>query len=170
MVHAGRFLHFVVPPEASAQAVALLDRPGSTPRLLRAFAGRVDHQNYLWVAAETGVARRVDYLSPPAALRARLEALGRPASAAEAEISFEGFPRSMGLRAPRTDEPVLLDISASWFDESDEAALVAALRAAKLRAAVVTLCLSEGAPDVSEAARARLQELARGWSTLGAVR
>jgi len=136
VVHVGRFLHFVQ------------EEP------------RPDARNYLLVAAETGIARRILYLSPPGTLEARLRTLGVDRASLPLALPSQVFPRTLLAELPASDEPVLLDVNASWFDEGAPEALMQTLRASRLRIDLVTLSLAEDADDVSDRARAGLRQFA----------
>jgi hypothetical protein len=156
VVHAGRFLHFVSDEDAPVVA-AVLTGPGRGSALDDALVRRAGPRNHLWVAAATGLAWRVAYVPPPRALDERLAALGLGRDAVPARLASETFPRLLLAAPPRTDERVVLDVNASWFDEGTPADLLDALRASGLRPALVTLSLAEDATDVSAAARAALR-------------
>ena len=76
-------------------------------------------RNHLWVAAELGIARHVWFVSPPAALSARLATLDRARADLPIRIDAQAHPRELDGRAPVCDEAVLLDVNASWFDEGE---------------------------------------------------
>jgi len=162
VLHAGRFLHFV---EESGSLLELSRGPGSGRAWERVLLEAAGPRNHLWVAAAGGVARSVRYLSPPAALRVRLGAIGKAGSTLPLAIPDRAFPRWIDEEAPRLAEPVLVDVNASWFDESGGEELLALLRRAGTTTDLVTLSLAEGNDDVSEAARARLRAFA---ASLGA--
>ena len=148
VVHVGRFLHFVAEDDPAEPAAAL-----HAPR----HAGA---RNHLRVAAETGIARRIVYVIPPAALAARLRAEGADPALPSLAFPAEAFPRAIAAAPPASDEPVLLDVNASWFDEATPEALLAALRDARLASDLVTLSLAEDAGDVSDRARDGLRRFA----------
>jgi hypothetical protein len=164
VVHAGRFLHFVA-DEGRRLTLETLSSPGTgkdLDRLLVSGAGVLD---YLWVTASLNVARRIYYVSPPLALETRLASMGDTRGALPLRIDEEATPRALDGSPPRIGEPVLLDVNASWFDESDGPALAAALRAAALRCDLVTISLAEDAADVSPRARNAARAFARALET-----
>ncbi len=136
VVHVGRFLHFLGEEP----------RPGA--------------RSYLRVAAETGIARRILYLSPPGTLEARLRTLGVDRASLPLALPSQVFPRVLYDKLPDVDEPVLLDVNASFFDEGTAAGLLDALRRSRLRIDLVTLSVAEDADDVSDRARAGLRQFA----------
>jgi hypothetical protein len=164
VVHAGRFLHFVEPTGLPTPLDALRS-PGTGLALDRRIAANVRAESYLWAAAELRIARRFFFVAPRPTLESRLEALGRSPAELPLRIDATAVPRTLDAVAPDLDEPVLLDINASWFDASDAADLRSALRDARLLVELATVSLAEDAPDVSPAARAAArafaEELAR---------
>ncbi len=153
LVHAGRFLHFVEVPAAQNESPA-------PPGVPAAPDPQVGPRNYLRVAATSGVARRIVYVSPPGALDERLATLRRTRAELPVALPSEAFPRALLAGFPSTAEPVLLELSASWFDDPRAPDPIAALRGSDLRADLVVVNLAEDAEDVSEHARERARALA----------
>jgi hypothetical protein len=167
MVHVGRFLHFVSEPGART-VVATLDAPGRAGALDDVLTRQSGPRDYLWVAGSTGVARRILYVEPGSAIDRRLSDLGFDRAALPFPISSRAFPRTLLAELPRVDEPVLLDVNASWFDEGTAEELLAMLRGSALRADLVTLSLAEDADDVTAAARDRMRAFASAFAPGGA--
>jgi hypothetical protein len=164
LVHAGRFLHFM-PDEGEQLARELLIGPGTG----RAFDERVvasaGPRDYLWVAASAGIIRRIIYLSPPAALDQRLADLHAARAELPLTLASEAFPRELRADLPASEEPLLLEVSASWFDDPRAPDLLSSLRAARLRADLVVVNLAEDADDVSGRARLAARRLAAGLAS-----
>ncbi len=123
-------------------------------------AARAAPANYLFVSASTGIARRLFYVSPPRSLRERLAALGATPAALPMRIDAEAIQRTLDGSPPVLDEPVLLDVDASWFDEGTGAELLERMAAAGLQIELVTLSLADDAADVSPTAREALRAFA----------
>src|SRR6266545_3636210 len=157
VLHAGRFLHFV---EDGAPAQEAFAGAGSGRRIDSAVAAAAGPRSHLWVAAATGIARRVHYLIPPRALSERLATIPAQPSALPLAVDDEAHPRTVDGAPPRLSEPVLLDVNASWFDEAEGTELLALLREAGTTTDLVTLSLGEGNDDVSDGARERLRAFA----------
>jgi len=157
VLHAGRFLHFIEDGVPVREAFA---GTGSGRRMDAAFAAAAGPRSHLWVAAATGIARRVHYLIPPRALRERLATIPAQPSALPLAVDDEAHPRTVDGAPPRLSEPVLLDVNASWFDEAEGTELLALLREAGTTTDLVTLSLGEGNDDVSDGARERLRAFA----------
>ncbi|HET9555421.1 MAG TPA: hypothetical protein VFP50_20830 [Anaeromyxobacteraceae bacterium] len=163
VVHAGRFLHFV-DDEGSRLTRRTLTEAGTGPALDRLLEAAATPADYLWTAASLRVARRLFYVSPPGALRGRLAALGRAAEVLPLRIDAAAIPRTLDALPPSLDEPVLLDVNASWFDDADAGALREALRRARLRCGLVIVSLAEDAADVSPAARSAARAFAASFA------
>jgi hypothetical protein len=164
IVHAGRFLHFVESHGAKTVRLALTER-GSGAKADALLQAEASPANYLWVAASTNVARRIFYLSPPKALAARLDSLRLTPAALPLQIDAAAIPRTLAASPPHLlEEPVLLDVNASWFDEADGATLLASVRGSGLRMELVTVGLAEDAADVTPAARAAARAFAASLS------
>jgi hypothetical protein len=159
VVHAGRFLHYI-DDEIVELTAGVLTRPGTGRALDESLDARASPRNYLAVASATGVARRIFYVSPPRALDQRLASLGMTREALPLRIDAGPAPRVLDGTFPSLEEPVLLDIDASWFDESDGDALLRALSSRGLKIELATLPLAEDADDVSPSARQALQAFA----------
>ena len=159
VMHVGRFLHFVEPSGADHLQAELLTGPGQGPVLVEAFARQANDENYLWTAAETGVARRLLYVSPEGSLRLRAAELEEPFDGS-LDLELNGFTREATVTVPPVAEPVLLDVAASYFDEGSGEALFHMLEEAGIRADLVTLSLLEGSDGVTESARNRLRAFA----------
>jgi len=160
LVHVGRFLHFV--SDDAEIVVPTLSGAGRGAVLDEELARRAGPRNHLWIAASLGIARRILYVMPPGALARRLESLELDRRALPLALAgSEAIPRTLLAALPATDEPVVLDLHASWLDEGTPGELLAALDASGLRPELVTLSLAEDAGDVSDAARASLRDVAR---------
>jgi hypothetical protein len=157
LVHAGRFLHFVADEGTESMRET---GPGSGRAHDERLLERAGPRNYLRVAASTGIARRILYLSPPTALDARLADLHLDRGELPAALPSQAFPRELWSELPALEEPVLVEVSASWFDDPRAANFLASLDAAHLRADLVVVNLAEDAEDVSERARAAARKLA----------
>ncbi len=157
VVDFGRFLHFVEDETIPAEAMAAPGRGRVADAALLAAAGP---RNYLRIAAELDIARRVEFVSPPAALDARLSSIGRAQADLPLDIDDGPLARELDAAPPAVSEPVLVDVNASWFDEGEPALLVAELRTARMSSDLVTVSLAEDSTDVSDRARERARAFA----------
>jgi hypothetical protein len=164
LVHAGRFFHFVSDGHEDAMRSTLL-RPGMGADLDARLLATAGPRGYLFAAASTGIARRIEYVSPPATLEERLAAMDLAPAALPALLPSQAFPRRLRADLPGEGEPVLLELSASWFDDPRAPDLLALVRDARLPSDLVVVNLAEDAADVSEPARAAARDLA---ASLGA--
>jgi hypothetical protein len=159
LVHAGRFLHFVDDDRDQAMRETLT-APGHGRELDDQLFRLAGPSKYLWVAASTGIARQIVYVSPPEALDERLASLGWSRSVLPASIPWEVFPRSLEASFPRIDEPVMLEICASWFDDARTRDPLAEILASGLHPDLIVVNLAEDAEDVSDHAREAARSLA----------
>jgi len=166
LVHAGRFFHFVEDSAENglASTPGAPGHPAEVDALLLRTAGPKD---YLRAAASLGIARRIAYVSPPASLASRLANLGADRAQLPLPLPSEAFPRELLGQFPKTQEPVLLEIAASWFDDPEAPDPMDGLAASGLRADLVQVDLQEDADDVSDAARGRALAFARRLGALG---
>lgn len=156
MVHLGSYLHFE-PPEPSAR------RSGEAPP-----PPRVTHRSYLWAASQGLLARRIVNVLPGDDFRERFGIRwGSPLE----DVSDVASPeRTISARLPRTREPVVLAVDASWFTAGDPAALARTLLASGLRSDVFTVSFALDNQDVSDAARIRLAEFLEIMSETSEIR
>jgi hypothetical protein len=138
VVHLSRFLHFVSAHPGVIPA-GLESFPVSTFDLVTGYEERLDHRSLLWVTLQSGIAREIVHVLPPA--------------------DYADRRRTVGAG-------VLLAIDASYLDEVDTSELLTLLQGSGLRADLVALSLSLDNPDVGEVGRERLRQLA---ATLEAV-
>ncbi len=158
VLHFGRFLHFVEDEVIPVEGMAA---PGHGRAVDAALLTEAGPRNYLRIAAELDIARRVEFVSPPAALGARLSSIGRAQADLPLDIDDGPQARELDAAPPAVSEPVLVDVNASWFDEGDPTRLVAELRTARISSDLVTVSLAEDSADVSDRARERARAFAR---------
>ena len=165
LVHLSRYLHFV--PVSSNDAFEGLDRfPIRTFDLPAYYSSRVNGASFLWVAMQTGVLRSVYHVLPAVDLDARLSQLrpvppGIRVRGRIIRTTENGSPRTLSDRLPVTDEPVLVSIDASFLEASTPETVNEMLRASRLHTDLIGLCRAEDNPEVSPAARQRLEQLAK---------
>lgn len=126
----------------------------------------LNDDNFLFMAALNGIARRVDAVLAPSGF-AEIDAQARKArnvSFGDGRIflTHNGFPRMFAtvatVRSP--GEPVLLYVGASYFREGNAPSLVQALNGIGLRTDLVILCAEENDPSLPPAARLELLRFA----------
>jgi len=151
-VHLGRFLHFMeipLPSEGSPQIATIVDDHGHFH--LR----QVSYRDFLWAAFQTDVAREIYTVLPLSDFKGRFGA----ASQQNEMVSHEFCsPRIFATSLPSVAEPVLLNIDASFFASTDGARLVNDLVQSGLKADIVTVCLAEDNPDVTDADRRKARD------------
>lgn len=167
VIHFGRFLHYVgvdMPGVYEGR-----DRfPVKTADLLGEYEKKLEYRNFLRVAVKGNVARELYNVLPPEAFREKFRSVGGGSRAEGVWVAGDtvvthdfGLRRTITGRIPLVEEPVLINIDASYFSGADAPALLSELKRSGVRTDLLTLTLSEDNPDVSEAERERLREFAR---------
>ncbi len=165
VLHVGRYLHFV-PVDMKDTSEGLSRFPVETISLIKEYEGKLDHRNFLMVALLGNIAREVYNVLPPYVFRGKLEAArgmsGVRVSGKRIRTHHLGSRRTISDSIPVLEEPVLLNIDASYFARPGAAEnLLKGLKASGIRVDMITLCLSEDSPDVTEAER----EMLRGFAS-----
>ena len=152
VVHMGRFLHFMEAGHSS----------GGPPQIATVVADhqhftfdRTSYRNFLWIASQTNIAREIYTILPPADLKKRFD---NTQPLKEIVIYEYGSPRIFTTSLPSLAEPVLLNIDASYFASADAAQLLDELMKSGLKADIVTICLAEDNPDVTDLDRQKARD------------
>lgn len=163
VVHLSRFLHFVsvdnvVPPGLEKFPVATFD-------LVEAYKSRVDPRNWLWVALQEGLIREIVHVLPPADLESRRRSLVGAGSGiwfeGDAILTHElGSRRRLMSRLPRSREPVLLTVDASFLELVPPESLGQSLRKSPLQTDLFVLSYSSDNADVTDEGRQGLDQFA----------
>ncbi|MBI4710477.1 MAG: hypothetical protein HY806_05660 [Nitrospirae bacterium] len=164
LVNFGRFLNFVgienddVFKNADSFPVKRLN-------IMEEYEKRLTARNFLWIAMQGNIIREIDYVLPDAVF----EEKGRTAwneqdvfkATPDRIIAHEwGSRRILSNHIPDIIEPVVLNIDASFFSNTDAVSLAQEIKKSALKADVVTLNLSEDNPDVTEKEREELRKFA----------
>ena len=159
VVHLGRYLHFLksAPPVGQAKSPMQITRDTSYSDILAGDGTHynndaADYKNFLWVASQTNIARQVYNVIPPADFIAKFGA-SYPSAGKGIDAEVFGCPRIISSRLPLLSEPVLLNIDASIFAGADAAKLLDTLLKSGLQADLVTVCLAQDNPDVTDLER-----------------
>ena len=144
VVHLGRFLHFIEAArfsEGPPQIATVADDHAHFPMR------NISYRDFLWAAFQTDIAREIYTVLPPADFKEKIGATLR-----QNKIVIYEFcsPRIFTTSLPSVAEPVLLNIDASFFASTDAAQLVNDLMKSGLKADIVTICLAEDNPDVTD--------------------
>ena len=164
VLHVGRYLHFVpVDMEDAYEGISRF--PVETKSLIREYESKLDYRNFLMVALLCNIAREVYNVVPSYVFLGKLnEARGMSGvSVSDESIRTHhlGARRTILDSLPVLEEPVLLNIDASYFADPGAAdSLLEELMASGIRTDMLTLCLSEDSPDVTEAERETLRGFA----------
>jgi len=152
VVHLGRFLHFMEAGHSS----------GGPPRIPTIVADHehftiewTSYKDFLWVAYQTNIAREIYTVLPPIDFKKRFDT----APTQEEIVKHEyGSLRIFTTRLPPVAEPVLLNIDASFFASTDASQLLDDLMKSGLKADIVTICLAEDNPDVTDFDRRKARD------------
>jgi hypothetical protein len=150
VVQVGRYLHFTF-----AEPPGIQEIPGIAAYHSGFDDKGVSYRNFLWVAMQKNIVREVVTVIAPEDFQKRFGGL-------KDVVSHEfGSRRSFTTSFPSIAEPVLLNIDASAFGSTEPAQLLDALLNSPLKADLVTCCLAEDNPDVTQAERERLLQFVR---------
>ncbi len=152
VVHLGRFLHFMEVGRSS----------GGPPQISTIVADherftidRTSYKDFLWVAFQTNIARELYTVFPLADFKKRFDS----SSPQKEIIKHEyGSLRIFTTNLPSIAEPVLLNIDASFFASVDAVQLLDDLMKSGLKADIVTICLAEDNPDVTNSDRQKARD------------
>lgn len=152
VVHLGRFLHFMEAGHSS----------GGPPQIATIVAEhehftieRTTYKDFLWVAFQTNIAREIYTILPTADFIKRFD---NTQPLKEIVMYEYGSPRIFMTSMPSVTEPVLLNIDASYFAAADAAQLMDELMESGLKADIVTICLAEDNPDVTDLDRQKARD------------
>ena len=152
VVHLGRFLHFMDGShfsEGPPQIATIVDDHTHFPMR------QVSYRDFLWAAFQTDIAREIYTVLPQADFKERFGATPQ-----QNKIIIYEFcsPRIFTTTLPSVNEAVLLNIDASFFASTDAAQLVNDLMKSSLKADIVTICLAEDNPDVTDLDRRKARD------------
>ncbi len=165
VLNVGRYLHFV-PVDVEDTYEGISRFPVQTKSMLNEYEGKLDHRNFLMVALLGNIAREVYNVLPSNVFRVKLKAArgmsGVRVSGKTIQTHHLGARRTISDSIPAIKEPVLLNIDASYFANPGAVeSLLKGLKASGIRVDMITFCLSEDNPDVTEAER----EMLRGFAS-----
>lgn len=166
VLHFGRHLHFI-PVEGPAPRGVNARLPLSMGRLRGEFESKLAYGNFLWVAMQTNVARCLYNVLPADEFAKKKNELAyesdksRETSDHELMVYESGLVRFLTDRVPAQNEPVLINVDASYVDAVGAGQFLDELRRSGLRYDMITFCLSKDSPDVTDAQRQKLQAVAR---------
>lgn len=128
------------------------------------FVQSLNSENYMLVAARTGLARKVDQVLPPSTFeRARKSLLAEGDSAITVTVdsirmNAEGEVRHLLPSIPSTEEDFVLLVNASYFSEVSPQKLASDLRPFASRISYIAVSTDEDDNWVDDAARQRAME------------
>jgi hypothetical protein len=163
VVHLGKFLHFMKSINSSGSDKSPMQITEGT-KYADILAGDpshfnkdyADHKSFLWVAFQDNIAREIYNVIPPVDFMKRF-GLTDAATARKEIVEHEfGSLRIVTTRLPSISEPVLLNIDASFFASTDPDQFLDTLLNSGLTSDIVTVCLAEDNPDVTDLDRKKL--------------
>ena len=152
VVHLGRFLHFMEAPNSSEGPPQIATVAADHAHFL---IRRISYRDFLWAAFQADMAREIYTVLPPADFKRRFDAVPQQNKVVIHEYCS---PRVFTTSLPSVAEPVLLNIDASFFASTDIAQLVDDLVKSGLKADIVTICLAEDNPDVTDLDRRKARD------------
>lgn len=166
LMHFGKYLHTVdIDPDGLIPSGG--QYPPSVADMLPMFEARISYQNVLWVAMQGNIAREIYSVEPPDIFVKRLKDIEDRGpdvvSKSRSTIVLHdwGSRKTISDRIPRVDEPVLLNVDASFFEGLKPEKLLQLLQAASITSDVITLNLSRDNPEIPERDRDELLRFAK---------
>lgn len=167
LIQMGKYLHFVGIENSSLINLVQAEASLKNIDITSEYEKSLSYRNFLWLAMESNIARQIYNVLSPDAFKEKLKAhmeKTNDGGDGEITINYMGSKRVISSRIPNIDEPVILNIDASFFDFSNIAGFVNNLKTSSLRVDIVTFCLSKDNPDITDLERERLLEAARVFS------
>jgi hypothetical protein len=150
VVHLGRFLHFMEESSEGPPQIAAIAADHAHFHIRQ-----ISYRDFLWASFQTNIAREIYTVLPPADFK---EKIGATPQQNKFVIYEFCSPRIFTMSLPSVAEPVLLNIDASFFASTDTAQLVNDLMKSGLKADIVTICLAEDNPDVTDLDRRKARD------------
>lgn len=161
MAHAGRYLHYVSEKDGTSGYRATSTYPVTVHSLKEKFESNVNYTNFLWVAVQANIARSLFILMPPDFFSSRFNSDADYPERRQGIVRDHDFgtPRIILNTVPALKEQVVLNIDASYLSSPNGRDLLDKLAGNVLNADVITFCLSEDNPDVTEVERLQAMQL-----------
>ena len=162
IVNMSKYLHFI---EA--------DKIDFTPQspvekwdIAKAYEGRLDYKNFLWLAMYRNIAREIYHILPYDSYQGKRAIAIKTDKRAvilknSVELNSYGLKRVLTSIFPSIKEPVLLNIDASYLENCEADEFVRNLKKSGLKVDLITFSLSKENPEVKEASRAKVSEIVR---------
>ena len=163
VVHFGNNLHFQS-VDLNLSAARAIPSFGSVAKQRQTYENALSYRNFLWMSMQTGIARYIYNVLPPWTYTEKKREVAKGPYRIWYEGSAivdadKGLLRKISDEMPQVEEPVLMNIDASYVTEADIAAFADALKRSGLRVRRLTLSLAEDNPEVPESSRTKLKEL-----------
>lgn len=171
LIHVGNYLHFI-PQNSPLVSTRRLPSREEIVRQILAYESALTHRNVLWVAMQENMLRYIHVVLPHVTYEKKRQEISRGMKHApsyerailrssEIDDAEMGLLRTLSDTMPKVNEPVLVNIDASYLATSDIQSFAMALKQSGLRIRLLTFCLSEDSPDVNDQDRERLRQLAQ---------
>lgn len=161
LVNAGRYLHYESPAPALDFTVNA-SYPLRVKSMRQKHEQELSYRNYLWNALNAQMARKLYYVLPADDFRERFSDgmnEGKQMSDGSVPTHELGKQRIIGIRMPDADEPVILNLDATFLASSSAVAALEDITKLPVLPALITICLSEDNPDVRDEERRLVKEL-----------
>jgi len=136
--------------------------PVDVPDYVAEMTSVSQRDNWAYVLARTGVARRIDYVLPESAYRAKVEAGragGFPGIARDGShiaANDEGYLRYISTRPMKLGSPLVLIVDASYFIQGTSEELLSSMNQLPTLPAAVIIYRATDDPEVTDDVRAAL--------------
>lgn len=162
VIHIGKYLHFV-PTNTTSEKSMILNTPVEAFDIVQEYEKTLSYRNFLLVAVQANVARQINNVLPEDKFKQQFLSNKRNKSikleSDIVEINKFGSKRVIASWIKTIDEPVLLNIDASFFESQDLKDFVKDLKKTGLKIDLLTICLALDNPEVSDASRNSAKEL-----------
>lgn len=166
VAHAGRYLHYVNDKDGSSGYRATRTYPVTVHSVKDKFENNVNYANFLWVAVQANMARSLYMLMPADVFSSRFNSDADYPESRQGIVRDHDFgtPRIILNTVPALKEQVVLNIDASYLSSPNGRDVLDKLAGNVLDADVITFCLSEDNPDVTEVERIQAMQLLEGFA------
>lgn len=169
VVNVSRYLHFIA-LDSKINDLVLKAAKGKID-IINEYEKDLSYKNFLLTAMEKNMARQTYHVLPLGAFREKLDLFqgGEDIFMNNKEIvtHYKGSKRIMRSGIPRIEEPIILNIDASYFYSSDPEEFIKELKSSGLKIDMITFCLAKDNPEVADAERERLMESVKFYQRQG---
>lgn len=162
VVNMSKYLHFVETGKIDFTLKMLLENGG----IAELYERHLDYRNFLWLAMYGNIAREIYHILPYDSYQDKRAIAAKTDERAvilknSVELNSYGLKRVLTSILPSLGEPVLLNIDASYLESYESNEFVRILKKSGLKVDLITFSLSKENPEIREASRAKVSEIAR---------